>query len=69
MFQPDGIAPMGPGPRGDGHGDGWLSAAVLFAVAVIAALVLLGQDWSVRPPDNLIMQDSKRPMLMLPMPR
>lgn len=65
MFQPDGIAPMGTGPRGDG----WLGAAILFAVAVIAALVLLGQDWGRGSTDYQIMQDSKRPMLMLPMPR
>lgn len=52
------------------HEDGWIGAAVLFAVAAITAIVLLSND---RPrshmADELSLPEGKRMMVMAPLPR
>ena len=49
---------------------GWVSAAVVFAVATVAAIVILGADWSrSQAPDSFSPPESKRMMVMAPWPR
>lgn len=60
---------QGAGARERREG-GWVGAAVLFAVATVVALVLLGND---RPrfhaADELSLPEGKRMMVMAPLPR
>ncbi|AWK87011.1 hypothetical protein [Azospirillum thermophilum] len=58
------------GGAGDHRGDGWLGAAVLFLVAVVAALAILSVDWrAASHDDGPVFREGSRPMLMTPMPR
>lgn len=56
-----------PDPDWDG---GWISAALVFAVATVAAIVLLGADWrQAHAPDGFSPPESRRMMIMAPWPR
>jgi len=49
---------------------GWVSAAVVFAVATVVAIVILGADWSrSQGSDQFSAPESKRMMVMSPLPR
>jgi len=49
---------------------GWVSAAVVFAVATVAAIVILGADWSrSEGSGQFSAPESKRMMVMAPWPR
>ncbi len=49
---------------------GWIGAAVIFALATLAAVVILGGDWQQsQGPDEFSLPESKRTMLMAPLPR
>lgn len=49
---------------------GWISAAIVFAVATIGAIVILGADWSrSQAPDKFAPPESQRMMVMAPWPK
>lgn len=82
MFRPYGFRSFGAahlggqmngslgGGAGNHRGDSWLGAAVLFLIAVVAALAILSVDWrSASHGDGPVFREGSRPMLMAPMPR